>query len=165
MIQRCFTLLSGFNRFWLTGLNGLKKKRFKTVFVFENNASLTSFYFFVFSLYIRCPPLVVQLPTRVFRNINCVSPKLLCWLHRNRGRPAIITWYITFSTSLLPALLSCLLSQTLLSTTNTLCVIYHAHVMHYSTLPPRPTLKSARYVLRRVQNSFLRHLRTYVHWC
>ena len=38
-------------------------------------------------------------------------------------------------------------------------VIYHPHAMHYSNLPPRPTLNSSCYVLRRVQNSFLHHLR------
>ena len=37
--------------------------------------------------------------------------------------------------------------------------VYHPHAMHFPTLPHRPTLNSAWYVLRRVQNPFLRHLR------
>ena len=61
------------------------------------------------------------------------SPKLLCWLRRNRGCAGIV---VTFpSTSLLPALLLSFPPVPNPPLNNSLYVIYH-HAMHDSTLAP-----------------------------
>ena len=42
-----------------------------------------------------CYCYAVQQPTRAFR--NSVSPKLLCWLHQNRGRTEHVIHYATLA--------------------------------------------------------------------